>query len=126
MAFVQPNLWILSGGGIHVRHSTTGATFHYQDTTRNLTFTAQQIRTVPVPDLGTLVSVTIFLTVDSGSSTFTVLLPNVNLAPPPNSSAPVKTEGITTAHHFSLVPALLHGQTEFYSVTPLSGAAYHV
>jgi hypothetical protein len=28
-----------------------------------------------VPDLGTLVSVTILLTVDSGSTTFTVLLP---------------------------------------------------
>jgi hypothetical protein len=126
MPFVQPNLWILSGGSIHIRYSSSTANFHYQDSFRNQTFTGSQIRSVSVPDLGTLVSVTIFLTVDSGSSTFTVLLPNTNLNSTPGSSAPIATDGITTAHHFSLVPALLHGQLEFYTVTPLTGTAFHV
>lgn len=126
MPFVSPNLWVLSGGGIQVRYSSATSNFHYQDAVRNLTFTGTQIRSVNTPDLGTLVSVTIFLTVDSGSSTFTVLLPATNLDTTPKASAHVVTDGITTAHHFSIVPALLHGQVEFYNVTPLTGTAYHV
>ena len=127
MAFAQPNLWILSGGGIHVRYSTAGAGhLHYQDSIRSLDFTGQEIRVVKVPDLGTLVSVTTFLTIDSGSSTFTLLLPIVNVATQPISSAPVTTEGITTAHHFSIIPALQHGQQEFYSVTQLHGTGFNI
>jgi len=59
-------------------------------------------------------------------STFTLLLPIVNLAAQPISSAPVTTEGITTAHHFSVVPALQHGQQEFYSVTQLHGTGFNI
>jgi hypothetical protein len=88
-------------------------------------FTGPQIRQVEVPDLGTLVSVTIVLTPDSGSTTFTLLLPRVNLPAPPALpvAVPVTTEGITTAHHFSLAPAFNHGQQEFYTVTRLHGTA---
>src|SRR5215469_5576113 len=124
--FVQPNLWILQGGGIHVRYFTAGPNLFYQDSMRTLDFKGQQVRIVQVPDLGTLVSVTIFLTVDSGSTTFTVLLPTTNLPAQPLSSAPVSTDGITTAHHFSLVPAFQHGQQEFYSVTPMTGLAVNL
>jgi hypothetical protein len=94
---------------------------HYQDSVRSLNFKGSEIRIAEVPDIGTLVSVTIFLTVDSGSSTFTVLLPVVNLAATPGSSAPVSTDGITTAHHFSVVQAFDHGQQESYGLTPLTG-----
>jgi len=127
MAFAQPNLWILSGGGINLHYSSAGpGHLHYQDATKSLNFTGPEIRVVNVPDLGTLVSVTTFLTVDSGSSTFTVLLPIVNLPVQPISSAPVTTEGITTAHHFSVVQALQHGQQEFYSVTQLHGTGFNI
>lgn len=126
MAFAQPNLWILSGGGITFRYYTTTPTVFYQDTIRTLHLTGAAIRTVNVPDVGTLVSITTFLTVDSGSSTFTVLLPIVNLATTPISSAPVSTDGITTAHHFSIIAAFDHGQQEFYSVTPLTGTGFHI
>jgi hypothetical protein len=87
--------------------------------------TGSEIRVVEAPDLGTLVSVTILLTVGSGSTTFTVLLPRVNLPAPPALPAlvPVATEGITTVHRFSVFPPLLHGQQEFYTVTPLQGTA---
>jgi hypothetical protein len=123
--FVQPNLWILSGGGIQVRYATAGPSLHYQDAVRSLNFTGPEIRVVNVPDVGTLVSVTTFLTIDSGSSTFTVLLPIVNVAASPISSAPVSTYGITTAHHFSIVPAFQHGQQESYSVTALTGTGWN-
>jgi hypothetical protein len=80
---------------------------------------------VDVPDVGTLISVTLILTVDSGSTTFTVPLPRVNLPPPPALpvAVPVATDGITTIHHFSIIPAFLRGQQEFYSVVALLGIA---
>lgn len=127
MAFVQPNLWVLSGGGIQVRYSSATNNFHYHDAFRNENFTGAQIRSVAVPDLGTLVSVTTVLTIDSGSTTFTVLLPATNLdSAAPHPSAHVATDGITTAHHFTIPISLLHGQVEFYTVTPLTGTAYKV
>jgi hypothetical protein len=126
MAFAQPNLWILSGGGITFRYFSTTPTVFYQDAFRTLNLTGASIRSVNVPDLGTLVTITTFLTVDSGSSTFTVLLPVVNLSATPISSAPVSTSGITTAHHFSIFPAFAHGQQEFYAVTPLTGNGFFI
>jgi hypothetical protein len=116
---------MLAGGGIQVRYFVAGPNFHYQDTHRALDFTGQAIRVVEVPDVGTLVSVTIILTVDSGSTTFTVLLPRVNLPPPPALpvAVPVATDGITTIHHFSVIPAFQHGQQDHYSVIPLLGIA---
>ena len=124
--FVQPNLWVLQGGGIHIRYSTAGPDFFYQDSIRTLHHKGQEVRVVQVPDLGSVVSITIFLTVDSGSSTFTVLLPRVNLPAQPFSSAPVSTDGITTAHHFSILQAFQHGQQDFYNVTPLTGTGWNI
>jgi hypothetical protein len=79
-----------------------------------------------VPDLGTLVSVTIHMTIDTGSTTFTLLLPHVNLPAPPAlpAAVPVTTDGVTTLHRFSTVLALQNGQQEFYTVTPLQGTAF--
>ena len=123
--FTQPTSWNLHGGGIHVRYTVAGPALHYNGPQGAKDFTGQEIRQVDVPDLGTLVSVTIVLTVDSGSTTFTLLLPRVNLPAPPALpvAVPVATDGITTAHHFSLVPAFNHGQQEFYTVTKLHGTA---
>ncbi len=125
---VAPDLFVLAGGGLHVSYSTTSivGTPHltYQDAQRTLSFSGNQIRTVDVPDLGTVVSVTIMLTVDSGSTTFSLLIPRVQL--PGEQSVPISTEGITTVHKFSIIPALNHGQKDFYTVTPLTGTASHV
>jgi hypothetical protein len=123
--FVQPTIWILAGGGINVRYTTAGPHFQYQDLTLNHDFTGQEVRVVHESDIGTLVSVTLQLTVDSGSTTFTVLLPRVNLPAPPALPAmvPVMTDGITTIHHLSLVTAFQHGQQDSYTVTRLYGTA---
>ena len=123
--FVQPTTWVLAGGGIHVRYSSAEPTLHYQDSHLVLDFAGDAIRIVEVPDVGTLVSVTIVMTIDSGSTTFTVLLPLVNLPAPPLLPAwvPVTTEGITTGHHFSLLRVFQHGQQEHYTVTRLTGVA---
>jgi hypothetical protein len=80
-----------------------------------------------VPDLGQVVSVTLVFTPDLGSTTFSLLVPRVQLAGPSGvSSVPVSTDGITVHHRFSLVPALNHGQQDLYTVTRLQGTASHV
>jgi hypothetical protein len=125
--FVQPTIWNLSNTatGLQVSYSVAGPHLHYHQGAVIRDFTGSEIRVAEVPDLGTLVSVTILLTVDSGSTTFTLLLPRVNLPAPPALpvAIPVNTDGITTGHRFSILPPLLHGQQEFYTVTPLQGTA---
>jgi hypothetical protein len=125
--FAKPNFYQLSGDGIDVTFVPSGAGgvahFSYQDAQRSLQFSGDQIRKVDVPDLGTVVSVTLVLTPDSGSTTFSVLIPQVNLDNQRGSAAPVETDGITTHHRFSLVPQSLRGQLERYCVTPMSGTA---
>jgi len=135
--FVAPNLWSLSGGGIHVRFWTftlgpirqgdEPPHLTYHDSHRTLSFHGNEIRILNVPDLGTVVSVTIVLTVDTGSTTFTVLLPRVNISSQgPLTSVSVSTEGITTVHAGPFLPPFGHAQEEFYTVTPLMGTAAFV
>jgi hypothetical protein len=119
MPVVAPDKWNLAGVGITVFYSTTApGLFHYVDIHGAKTFTGPQIRVVPVPDLGTLVSVTLNVS-PIAETTFTVLLPALLLDPPVFPVSPVHTEGITTLHH--LFPPF--GQKEFYTVTPLNGSA---
>jgi hypothetical protein len=124
--FVQPTIWNLSNSaaGIQVSYSVAGPHLHYHGSVIR-DFSGSEIRIAELPDLGTLVSVTLVLTIDSGSTTFTLLLPRVNLPAPPALPAfvPVTTEGVTTFHRFSLLPPLQRGQQEFYTVVPLQGTA---
>jgi len=125
--FVQPTVWNLSNTatGLQVSYSVAGPQLHYHQGSVIQDFTGKDIRVAEVPDLGTLVSVTIHMTADSGSTSFTLLLPIVNLPAPPALpvAVPVTTDGLTTLHRFSTVLALQHGQQEFYTVTPLQGTA---
>jgi hypothetical protein len=125
--FVQPTTWNLSNTAtaLQVSYSVAGPNLHYHQGALVQNFTGRDIRVVEVPDLGTSVSVTIHMMVDSGSTTFTMLLPRVNLPAPPAlpAAVPVTTDGVTTLHRFSTVLALEHGQQETYTVTPLQGTA---
>ena len=124
--FLTPNLYQLAGDGIDFSYRTEGlrAPFvKYQDALRTLTFAGDQVRVVDVPDLGTLVSVTLLLTPDAGSTTFSVLLPQVNLPNHPGTSEPMRTQGITTVHKVSIAPQFDIGQREFYAAAPLKGSA---
>ncbi|HSZ29604.1 MAG TPA: hypothetical protein VK784_07595 [Pseudonocardiaceae bacterium] len=119
-----PDFYQLQGAQLHITYSTTSfdgkPRFVYQDALRTLTFEGDQIRTVTT-EIGMLVTVTTLITIDSGSTTFTLLVPTVNLGL--TNQAPIQTEGITTIHRFSIVPAFNQGQTELYTVTPLTGTA---
>jgi hypothetical protein len=126
-SFVKPNLYQLQGKNLHVSYSTSGIDgkphFSYQDTHQSLSFRGDDIRTQET-EIGTLVSVTLRRTPDSGSTTFSLLVPTVKLEQ--GHSAPLSTEGITTLHRFSIVPAFDKGQTELYDVAPLRGTAQFV
>ena len=121
------NLFQLSGGGRHVTIALNGVDgkphFSYQDAHQTLTFKGDEIRLLD-SDLGQIASVSIRRTVDSGSTSFSVLLPRVNV--PGEQVVPVRTEGITTVHRFSVVPAFNTGQLDTYTVTSLNGTASHV
>jgi len=129
-AFTAPDHYQLSGGGISITYLPIGAGglghLQYQDSLRTLNFSGDQIRTVEVPDIGSIVSVTLIMTVDSGSTTFSVLIPKTTLQSKVGSSAHIRTEGITTVHRFSLLPAANLGQDELYTVTSLHGTASDV
>jgi hypothetical protein len=122
----QPNLFELSGDGIQVTYSTTSfdgkARFDYHDAQQSKVFVGDQIRTLQT-EIGTLVSVTIRMTVDAGSTSFSLLIPTVNLRV--SNSAQVHTIGITTLHKLSIVGGL-QGQTETYTVHPLHGTGSFV
>ena len=128
--FTSPDHYQVSGGGISVVYLPTGAGgvahLQYQDSLRNMNFSGDQIRRVDVPDVGSIVSVTLILTVDSGSTTFSVLIPQTTLQNTLGSSAHIRTEGITTVHRFGLVPAFNLGQDELYTVTAMHGTASNV
>jgi hypothetical protein len=124
---VAANMFSLTGGGLHVSYSTSGIDgkphFSYQDATRSLSFSGDEIRKLE-GDLATVVSVTIVRTVDAGSTSFSLLVPHVNV--PPFGSVSIYTFGITTHHAFSIVPAFNRGQRDFYHVTALHGTASNV
>jgi hypothetical protein len=120
----EPNLFQLSGSHVHVTYATSGIdgkpSLAYHDAMRALQFRGDELE-VTGTLLGTIVSVTIVRTVDFGSTSFSILVPRVNIDQ--GTPAPVHTRGITTIHRFSLVPALDRGQLDTYTVTSLHGSA---
>jgi len=122
--FSLANQYNLSGRNLHITYLPHGTAtdrqpkFTYQDLQQTLNFSGEQIRSVEV-EIGVLVSVTIRMTRDTGGTTFSLLIPRVNI--PGETSVPIETIGITTLHKFSIVPQ--NGQQDFYTSTRLRGTA---
>jgi hypothetical protein len=125
--FANPDVYELEGGGISVTFLLRGVGglphLTYRDALRTLNFNADQIRAVEVPDLGTIVSVTIVSSVDSGTTTFSLVIPIVKLPVQRGGPTPISTEGITTVHKSSILPEFNQGQREVYAVTTMTGTA---
>lgn len=119
------NVFHLSGHHVHVAYSTgAGGTLdrlEYQDAVQTLPFTGPDIHVVET-DAGTIVSVIIRMTVDTGSTSFSVIIPRTNVDP--NATIPIHTYGVTALHRFSVVPAFDKGQLDVLNVIPLSGTAH--
>lgn len=120
----QANVFILNSPNINVTYST-GALgskigLSYQDAHQTLQFNEPDMRRVSL-DLGEEVTVTIRMTPDAGSTTFTLIVPRVVLEL--NQHVHVQTIGITALHRFSIIPAINHGQLDSYNVVRLQGTA---
>jgi hypothetical protein len=126
--FVSPNHYQLHGRGLHVTYSTTGIEgkphFSYQDSYGAKAFSGDEIKLTQSP-IGTLATVVIRVTPDAGTTSFSVLIPIVNLSSKA-PSAPIRTDGITTVHRSSIAPPLDLGQIQTYHVAKLSGVASQV
>ena len=124
----EPNLFHLTGNHVSVDYTTAGLDgkprLNYQDSMRSLQFEADQIESVPT-EAGTIVTVTIAKTVDAGHTSFSVLIPRVNIEPPGTTPA-VHTLGITTIHRFSLAHVFDRGQLDSYTAVRLVGTAMAV
>ncbi len=120
----QPNLYDLKNGSLQINYSTSGidgkAHFSYKKGKIQRSFSGEEIRTIE-NDLGTVVSVTIVMSVDTGSTSFSVLIPKVNLASTAGATAKIATQGIETTHKFSMIPAFSKGQVDTYKVISLTG-----
>jgi hypothetical protein len=127
---ITPNQYHLNGGDISVSYYPDGAgpgiqgrgrlRFTYHDSSQTLSFYGDEVRIIDVPDLGTVASVTIVQTPDTGSTSASLLVPNVVLPSP--LPVPINTQLIITRHLF-FATALGLPQRDVYSVTALSGVA---
>jgi hypothetical protein len=126
--FIAPDYYELSGDDISVSFYPTAAGGQpwliYHDPQRTVGFRGNEIRRIEVPDIGTIVSVTLHLTVDFGSTTFSLVVPQVNLVDRLGASAPIRTIGITTVHRVGVLPPQ-YGQRELYTETTLTGTAWN-
>jgi hypothetical protein len=120
-----PNSYQFQGNNLSITYDTTSFTgeprFNYRDRKRTLNFAGDEIRTVDT-EIGTLVTVTINKkTVDTGDTTFTLLIPRVNLGS--SNEVKVETKGITTTNRFFVIPQFNQGQKQTYTTINLKGTA---
>ena len=118
------NHFDVTGGAVHVVYTTAGTngqpSLSYRDATQNLTFSGAQIQSVST-EMGTVVTVAIRRTIDTGSTTFSLLLPRVQVAK--GTPASVVLHGVTTIHKFSVIAAMNRGQLDVQSVVEFKGTA---
>lgn len=127
MAENIPNSYTLQGGGVKVNYSVSGFDgkphFTYQTSSQTLSFSGDQIRTTST-EFGTIVSVTLTIRVDSGSTSFTLLVPHVNLGT--NLTSHIASEGLITRHKLAPLRGLPLGQTEVYTPFCMQGTANYL
>jgi hypothetical protein len=127
MAGVQPNEYTLKGGGLTFTYITSnflGQPFvSYSDGGPIKDFFGSAVRVANV-GIGTLVTVTTFMTIDTGGTEFSVLLPFIELADATKTQA-FSTDGIATS--FKGPDSFpLTGVRETYNFIPMTGTARSV
>ena len=122
----EPNKFDLCGVGhrhkdILISYSTTSITgkpiFNYTDSEGTRNFTGDEIRTLNT-EIGTMVTVTLKLTVDTGNTTLALFVPNFKLQ---GSAQEFNTIAIKSTNHTSFLP--ITGALESYEVICLQGTA---
>jgi hypothetical protein len=129
-----PNLYtvhsnVIQGGqfSLSISYSTSGIDgkphLQYQDTNQTLQFSGEEIRSLQ-SEIGTLVTVTIRRTVDSGFTSLTLVIPKIELGQ--SNQAAISTVGIATMQRFSPIPIFNRGQMQTYTISQLDGGAEFV
>jgi hypothetical protein len=127
MASITPNEYTLTGGGLtvtYITHNFLGQPFlSYKDSAGTRDFYGGAIRVLNV-GIGTLVTVTTRMTIDTGGTEFSVLLPVIEL-PGVGKSQAFSTDGIIT--NFKGPDSFpLTGVRETYEFIPMTGTARSV
>jgi hypothetical protein len=127
MANIQPNEYTLAGGGVTINFVTDGflgrPTLSYKDKHHALHFKGPEIRLLPT-EIGGLVSVTLKMTIDAGSTSFSFLIPVIELADR-QAEQKFETVGVRTEHKTALVlPGT--GLREIYEIHKVEGIARSV
>src|SRR3954462_15609423 len=102
---ITPNQYDLSGPGVQISYSTSSISgipqLSFTKARKTLTFSGKEIGVVDT-GIGTVVTVTIATTPDKSSTTFSVLLPAIQLAKETGKPT-FRAVGIITVHKTSLV-----------------------
>ena len=119
-----PNVYQLAGDEIQITYTVSNSNgqpqLDYQDAQGSRTFTGNQVRSEQSP-LGTLVTVFLVQTVDTGSTTLTLAVPGVNLGT--TTEQPIETFAVVTSNLFSILEMHTPRQTQVYQVCSLQGTA---
>jgi hypothetical protein len=128
----EANVFELAGNNVQISYSARGPfidqpglqpTFTYQDQEQNLTFSGEQLR-IQQSEIGTLVSVSLKISVDAGATILTLLLPTITMGEAP--AQPFETYAVVT-HTFGNLPRVgAVGARQIYNVLQLNGAARFV
>ena len=124
---IIPNQYDLQGQGIQIAYSTSSITGKSQlsltQGRKTLNFTGNEIGVQDTP-IGALVTVTIASKPDLNFTTFSFLIPSIEL-PKETAKQSFATIGITTIHKTSIAGPV-KGVQETYKIRELRGAARHV
>jgi len=124
MANIEPNQYDLSAKHLKINYSTSGfqgqPSLSYHDGHQTLDFHGGQIR-VADTEIGKLVSVTLKLAVDTGSTSFSFLIPVIELSGL-GAEQQFETVGVQTVHKTALVLPPT-GVREVYEIHTLKGTA---
>ena len=96
----------------------------YQDSAQTLSFKGTEIRAAET-EIGSLVTVTVKLTVDAGSTSFSVLIPAITLADT-QAEETFKTVGVLTVHRTAPLVLPPTGARETYEIYEFEGCAQAV
>lgn len=122
----EPNLYVLHDYVLQVTLATTSFTgqpqLTYNDATQALQFTGEDI-TFEDTVFGRIASVVLTSVPDLGTTTFSLVLPAVNL--PSGGAQPISTVGITAVHR-TTIAGPPPGQSTTLQVTQLTGTADQV
>ena len=121
---ITPNQYNLQGQGVSISYSTTSLSgkpqLSFKKGRQTLSFSGDEIGVLDT-SIGALITVTIAKTVDRGFTSFSFLLPTIELTSQ-SAKQLFRTLGITTVHT-TTIAGPVKGAQQTYKSVPLRGTA---